>query len=91
MGPTHGYGIGRRIEQISGGRLTLNYGTLYPTLLKLEQEGYIAGDWGVSEAKRKARFYKLTRAGRKRLESAAREWDQTIEIVASFFTPGEAS
>ena len=91
IGPMHGYGIGRRIEQISGSRLTLNYGTLYPTLLKLEQEGYIAGEWGVSEANRKARFYKLTRAGRKRLESAAREWDETIEIVARFFTPGEAS
>jgi len=91
MGPMHGYGIGRRIEQISGDRLTLNYGTLYPTLLKLEQEGYIAGEWGVSDANRKARFYKLARAGRKRLERAAREWDQTIEIVARFFRPGEAS
>ena len=91
LGPIHGYGIGRRIEQISGERLTLNYGTLYPTLLKLEQEGYITGEWGVSEANRKARFYKLTRAGRKRLESAAREWDETIEIVARFFTPREAS
>jgi transcriptional regulator len=91
MGPQHGYGIGRRIEQTSGDRLTLNYGTLYPTLLKLEQEGYIAGDWGVSETNRKARFYRLTRAGRKRLENAAREWDETIEIVARFFSPGAAS
>jgi PadR family transcriptional regulator PadR len=91
MGPQHGYGIGRRIEQTSGDRLTLNYGTLYPTLLKLEQEGYIAGDWGISETNRKARFYRLTRAGRKRLENAAREWDETIEIVARFFSPGAAS
>ena len=86
-----GCGIGRRIEQTSGDRLTLNYGTLYPTLLKLEQEGYVAGAWGVSETNRKARFYTLTRAGRKRLETAAREWDQTIDIVARFFTPGETS
>ena len=91
LGPTHGYGIGRRIEQTSGDRLTLNYGTLYPTLLKLEQEGYIKGEWGVSESNRKARFYKLTKAGRKRLETAAREWDQTIEIVGRFFSPGETS
>jgi len=91
MGSMHGYGIGRRIEQISNDRLTLNYGTLYPTLLKLEQEGCIAGEWGLSEANRKARFYTLTRAGRKRLETEAREWDQTIEIVARFLTPGEAS
>jgi PadR family transcriptional regulator PadR len=91
MGPQHGYGIGRRIEQTSGDRLTLNYGTLYPTLLKLEQEGYIAGEWGISETNRKARFYRLTRAGRKRLEKAAREWDETIEIVARFLSPGAAS
>ena len=90
MGPQHGFGIGRRIEQTSGDRLTLNYGTLYPTLLKLEQEGFIAGEWGMSETNRKARFYSLTRAGRKRLEQAAKEWDQTIEIVARFFNPGEA-
>jgi len=91
MGAMHGYGIARRIEQTSGDRLTLNYGTLYPTLLKLEQEGYVAGAWGVSETNRKARFYTLTRAGRKRLETAAREWDQTIDIVARFFSPGETS
>lgn len=91
IGAMHGYGIGRRIEQTSGGRLTINYGTLYPTLLKLEQEGYIAGNWGVSETNRKARYYELTRAGRKRLQQAAGEWDRTIDIVARFFTPGEAS
>ena len=91
MGPLHGYLIARRIEQISGDQLALNQGTLYPALLKLEQEGYVAGEWGVSEANRKARYYKLTRAGRKRLDQAAREWDQTTEIVAQFFRPGEVS
>ena len=91
MGAMHGYGIARRIEQTSGDRLSVNYGTLYPALLKLEQEGYVVGEWGVSEANRKARFYKLTRAGRKRLEKAAREWDETREIVAQFFSPEEAS
>jgi transcriptional regulator len=91
VGAMHGYGIGRRIEQTSGERLTLNYGTLYPTLLKLEQEGCIAGEWGVSETNRKARYYRLTRAGRKRLDKAAREWDDTIEIVARFFSPEQAS
>ena len=91
LGPMHGYGIGRRIEQTSGDRLTLNYGTLYPTLLKLEQEGYIQGEWGMSETNRKARYYALTRAGKKRLEKAAREWDDTIAIVARFFSPEEAS
>lgn len=91
MGATHGYGIGRRIEQTSGERLTLNYGTLYPTLLKLEQEGYVKGEWGVSETNRKARFYSLTKAGKTRLEKAAREWDDTIAIVARFFTPEQSS
>jgi transcriptional regulator len=91
MGGMHGYGIARRIEQTSGDRLSVNYGTLYPALLKLEQEGYIAGEWGVSDANRKARYYKLTRAGRKRLEKAAREWDDTREIVSRFFLPEQAS
>ena len=91
MGEMHGYGVARRIEQTSGDRLSVNYGTLYPALLKLEQEGYIVGEWGVSEANRKARYYRLTRAGRKRLEKAAREWDETRDIVARFFSPEEAS
>ena len=91
LGPLHGYGIARRIEQVSGDALSMNQGTLYPALLKLEQEGYIAGEWGVSETNRKARYYKLTRAGRKRLEKAIREWDDTREIVAKFFSPGQAS
>src|SRR5947208_8292047 len=68
LGPQHGYGIARRIEQTSGDKLTLNYGTLYPALLKLEQEGYVTSEWGVSENNRKAKFYRLTRAGRKQLE-----------------------
>jgi transcriptional regulator len=87
MGPLHGYGIARRIEQTSGDVLSLNYGTLYPALLKLEQEGAIASEWGASENNRKAKFYKLTRAGRKRLEQEAREWEQATAIVARFFTP----
>lgn len=84
MGPQHGYGIARRIEQTSGKLLALNYGTLYPALLKLEQEGSIASEWGVSENNRKAKFYKLTRAGRKRLEREARNWEQTTAILARF-------
>jgi PadR family transcriptional regulator, regulatory protein PadR len=91
MGPLHGFGIARRIEQTSGDRLSVNYGTIYPALLKLEQEGHIAGDWGVSETNRKARFYRLTRAGRKSLEKAAAEWSETTEIVGRFFIPGETS
>ncbi len=91
MGSLHGFGIARRIEQTSGDRLSVNYGTIYPALLKLEQEGYIAGEWGLSETNRKARFYKLTRAGRKRLDKAASEWSQTTEIVGRFFTPEATS
>jgi PadR family transcriptional regulator PadR len=91
LGPLHGFGIARRIEQISGDRLSVNYGTIYPALLKLEQEGCIAGDWGVSETNRKARYYKLTRAGRKKLEKAAAEWSETTDIVGRFFAPGERS
>jgi transcriptional regulator len=91
MGAMHGFGVARRIEQTSGDRLSVNYGTIYPALLKLEQEGCIVGEWGVSETNRKARFYRLTRAGRKRLEKAAAEWSETTDIVGRFFTPGEAS
>jgi transcriptional regulator len=91
MGAMHGYGIARRIEQVSGDTLSINYGTIYPALLKLEQEGAVRGDWGVSEQNRRARFYALTKAGRKRLDEAAREWDRTTDIVARFFKPGEAS
>src|SRR5438045_9056269 len=84
MGPQHGYGIAHRIEQTSGDRLLLNYGTLYPALLKLEQEGYIASECGVSDNNRKAKFYRLTRAGHARLRPEAREWEQTANILARF-------
>ena len=85
LGPLHGYGIARRIEQISGDLLAVNQGTLYPVLLKLEQEGAIASEWGASEKNRKARFYTLTRAGRKQLQSETRDWEQTAEIIGRFF------
>src|ERR687884_1890536 len=85
MGPQHGYGIARRIEQTSGDLLSINYGTLYPALLKLEQEGYVASEWGASENNRRAKYYRLTRAGRKQLAKEAREWEQTTAIVAKFF------
>jgi transcriptional regulator len=91
MGPLHGYGIARRIEQTSGDMLSVNYGTLYPALLKLEQEGYIASEWGVSDNNRKAKYYELTRAGRKQVEKELREWEQTTTIIARFLTPGEKS
>ena len=91
MGPQHGYGIARRIEQTSANHLTVNYGTIYPALLKLEQEGYIASEWGVSDNNRKAKFYRLTRAGRKHVEREAREWERTTEILARFFAPRETS
>ena len=89
MGPLHGYGIARRIEQTSGDILSLNYGTLYPALLKLEQEGAISSEWGLSENNRKAKFYKLTRAGRRQLHKEARNWEQTTAILARFLTPAE--
>jgi transcriptional regulator len=85
LGPLHGYGIARRIEQISGDVLAVNQGTLYPVLLKLEQEGAIASEWGASENNRKARFYRLTRAGHKLLASETRDWEQTAAIIARFF------
>jgi transcriptional regulator len=85
MGPQHGYGIACRIGQISENLLSVNHGTLYPVLLKLEQEGSIKSEWGVSESNRKARFYRLTRAGRKALLSERRHWEQTTEIIERFF------
>jgi transcriptional regulator len=91
LGPQHGYGIARRIEQTSGDLLALNYGTLYPALVKLEQEGYITSEWGVSENNRKAKFYKLTRAGKRQVAKEARAWDQTTAILARFLQPGERS
>src|SRR5262245_42161100 len=88
MGPQHGFGIARRIEQTSGHRLAVNPGTLYATLLKLEQEGFIASEWGVSDNNRKARFYQLTRAGRRQLERETREWQLTTDIVGRFLARG---
>lgn len=89
MGPLHGYGIARRIEQVSGDLLAVNYGTLYPALLKLEQEGYISSEWGLSDNNRKAKYYKLTRAGRKQVNKEERQWEQATEILARFLAPGE--
>jgi len=85
LGPMHGYAIARRIEQISGALLAVNQGTLYPVLLKLEQEGSITSVWGTSENNRKARFYRLTRQGRKQLQAEKHDWDQTAAIIARFF------
>ena len=85
LGSLHGYGIARRIEQISGDLLAVNQGTLYPVLLKLEQEGAIESEWGASENNRRARFYRLTRTGRKQLQAEERGWMQTTEIIGRFF------
>jgi PadR family transcriptional regulator, regulatory protein PadR len=89
IGPQHGYGLARRIEQISGDRLQVNYGTLYPALVKLEQDGAIHSEWGVSDTNRRAKFYKLTPAGRKQLERATRDWQETTAILARFLSPAE--
>lgn len=89
LGPLHGYGIARRIEQTSGSRLALNYGTVYPALLKLEQEGSIASEWGASENNRKAKYYSLTRSGRTQLKKEEREWRETSAIMSRFLNPGE--
>lgn len=91
MGPLHGYGIARRVEQTSGDQLSINYGTIYPALLKLEQEGYISSEWGVSDNNRQAKYYKLTRAGRKQLAKETRQWEQTTAILARFFAPAKES
>jgi PadR family transcriptional regulator, regulatory protein PadR len=89
LGPLHGYGIARRIEQTSGDLLKMNYGTLYPALLKLEQEGYISSEWGVSDNNRRAKYYALTRTGRKQVAKEAQQWKQTTAIVARFLPPEE--
>jgi len=92
MGRLHGYGIARRIEQTSGDRLSVNYGTIYPSLLKLQQEGYISSEWGLSDNNRKAKFYSLTRAGHKQVEKETRDWKQTTAILDRFLSPeGTAS
>ena len=89
MGELHGYGIARRIEQISGDRLIVQYGTLYPALLRLEQEGYISAEWGLSDNNRRARFYKLTRAGRRQVEKESQRWEKATAILARFVSPDE--
>ena len=86
-GSLHGYGIARQIEQTSADLLSVNYGTLYPALLKLEQEGYITSEWGLSDNNRKAKFYQLTRAGRKQIEKETQEWEQMTAILARFLKP----
>lgn len=86
LGPLHGYGVARRIEQISGELLAVNQGTLYPVLLKLEQEGVIASDWGVSDNNRRARFYTLTSAGRRRLRTETHDWEQTAALMSRFMS-----
>ena len=90
LGPLHGYGIARRIEQTSGGLLAINYGTLYPALLRLEQEGAITSDWGVSENNRRAKFYRLTRAGQKQVQAETRAWEQTAAVLARFLAAKES-
>jgi transcriptional regulator len=89
MGEQHGYGIARRIEQTSGSRLSINYGTLYPALLKLEQEGLVASSWGTSDNNRKAKFYRLTRAGRRQVERDTRQWEATSAIMTRFLATSE--
>ena len=91
MGPLHGYGIARRIEQTSGDLLAVNYGTLYPALLKLEQEGYISSEWGFSDNNRKAKYYRLTTAGKRRLQTEAEKWNRMTDVIAGILdtTPEE--
>jgi transcriptional regulator len=86
LGPLHGFGIARRIEQISGDLLAVNQGTLYPLLLRLEQEGAITSEYGSSENNRRARFYRLTRTGRRQLQAEARRWEQTTALIGRFVT-----
>jgi PadR family transcriptional regulator, regulatory protein PadR len=91
LGPLHGYGIARRIEETSKNRLSLNYGTLYPALLKLEQEGCITAEWRPSENNRRAKYYALTVVGRRQLARETREWQRTADLIAAFLAPrGEA-
>ena len=87
LGPLHGYGVARRIEETSKNRLTLNYGTLYPALLKLEQEGYLKAEWRQSENNRRAKFYTLTAAGKKQVARETRDWQRTADLIAAFLAP----
>lgn len=87
MGPLHGYGIARRIEQVSGDGLSLNQGTIYPALLRLEQRGWVNSEWGTSETNRRAKFYSLSRIGRKRIETETENWERTAATIARFLAP----
>lgn len=91
MGPLHGYGIARRIEQVSGNALSLNQGTIYPALLRLEQRGWIKSDWGKSESNRRARFYSLSRIGRQKIEEETENWERIASTMTRFLTPSTAS
>ena len=91
LGAMHGYGIAQRIQQVSGNLLQLNQGTLYPALLRLEQRGWIASKWGVSDNNRKAKFYALTRAGRKQLDREAADWLRIVDVMGRLLQPGESS
>jgi transcriptional regulator len=87
MGPLHGYGIARRIEQVSGDALSLNQGTIYPALLRLQQRGWIKAEWGISETNRRAKFYSLSRIGRKQIEMETENWERIADTMARFLTP----
>jgi PadR family transcriptional regulator PadR len=87
MGAQHGYGIARRIEQVSNGALALNQGTIYPALLRLEQKGWISSEFGTSENNRRARFYSITKAGRKQLDTEAELWARTVDMMARMLEP----
>jgi len=87
LGPLHGYGIARRIEETSGHRIELNYGTLYPALLKLQQQGFVTAEWRSSENNRRAKYYALSAAGRRELAREAREWQHTTDLIAAFLAP----
>ena len=89
MGPQHGFGLAKRIQQISEGVLELNQGTLYPALLRLEQKGWIASEWGASEANRRAKFYRLTAAGRRQVARESRDWERTVALMARFLRPAQ--
>jgi PadR family transcriptional regulator PadR len=89
MGPQHGFGLAKRIQQTSGGVLDLNQGTLYPALLRLEQRGWVRSEWGTSGSNRRAKFYELTRAGRRQIEQESKEWERTVSLMARFLRPAE--
>ena len=89
MGSLHGYGIAKRIEQTSGNAISVPYGTIYPSLIKLEQEGFISSHWDSSKNNRKAKYYSLTRAGKRHVGRRAQQWEQTVDLMSRFFAPGK--